>query len=124
MGEELNPNERLELDENCIFCRIANGQLGTEFVAESANAVAFNDIEPMTPVHVLVVPKQHIVGLRDLNDPQLAVELLDLIKQVATERGLLDGGYRIITNDGPEGGQSVFHLHFHVLGGRKLGRMA
>ena len=112
------------MDENCIFCRIVNGQLGTTFVAESANAVAFDDIEPSAPVHVLIVPKQHIGGLRDLNDPQLAAELLDLAKQVATERGLLEGGYRVITNDGPDGGQTVFHLHLHVLGGKRLGRMA
>ena len=112
------------LDETCIFCRIANGELGTEFVAQSENAVAFDDIEPSAPVHVLVVPKRHVSGLRDLDDPRLAAELLDLARTVASEKGLLDGGYRVVTNDGSKAGQTVFHLHFHVLGGQQLGRMA
>jgi len=112
------------LDENCIFCRIAAGELGTAFVAQSEHAVAFDDIAPAAPVHVLIVPKRHIDSLRDLDDPALAGELLSLASQVASQKGLLDGGYRVVTNDGPEAGQSVFHLHFHVLGGQKLGRMA
>lgn len=112
------------MDENCIFCRIANGELGTEFVAQSENAVAFDDIAPAAPVHVLIVPKRHIDSLRDLDDPALAGELMALASQVAGQKGLLDGGYRVVTNDGPEAGQTVFHLHFHVLGGKKLGRMA
>ncbi len=110
--------------DNCIFCRIASGELGTEFVAQSENAVAFDDIEPVTPVHVLVVPKRHVSALRDLENPLLAAELLDLARQVAEEKGLFDGGYRVVTNDGPEAGQTVFHLHLHVMGGKKLGRMA
>jgi histidine triad (HIT) family protein len=112
------------LDENCIFCRIAAGELGTEFVAQSEHAVAFDDIAPAAPVHVLIVPKRHIASLRELDDPELAGELLALASQVASQKGLLDGGYRVVTNDGPEAGQTVFHLHFHVLGGQKLGRMA
>ncbi len=112
------------MDENCIFCRIANGELGTEFVAQSENAVAFDDIEPVTPVHVLVVPKRHVSALRDLENPLLAAELLDLARQVAEDKGLFECGYRVVTNDGPEAGQTVFHLHLHVMGGKKLGRMA
>ncbi len=111
------------MEENCMFCRIAAGELGTEFVAQSEHAVAFDDIAPSAPVHVLVVPKRHIESLRDLDDPALAGELLKLASQVAKEKGLLDGGYRVVTNDGPEAGQTVFHLHFHVLGGQQLGRM-
>jgi histidine triad (HIT) family protein len=112
------------LDENCIFRKIASGELGTEFVAQSEHAVAFDDIAPAAPVHVLIVPKRHIDSLRNLDDPNLAGELLSLASQVAEQKGLLDGGYRVVTNDGPEAGQTVFHLHFHVLGGQKLGRMA
>ena len=112
------------MDDNCIFCRIAAGELGTEFVAQSEHAVAFDDIAPAAPVHVLIVPKRHIASLRDLDDPALAGELLALASQVASQKGLLDGGYRVVTNDGSEAGQTVFHLHFHVLGGQKLGRMA
>jgi histidine triad (HIT) family protein len=112
------------LDENCIFCKIASGELGTEFVAQSEHAVAFDDIAPAAPVHVLIVPKRHIDSLRDLDDPNLAGELLSLASQVAEQKDLLNDGYRVVTNDGPEAGQTVFHLHFHVLGGQKLGRMA
>ncbi len=111
------------MDENCIFCRIANGELGTEFVAQSEHAVAFDDIEPSAPVHVLVVPKRHISALRDLENPIVAAELLDLARRVADEKGLLECGYRVVTNDGAEAGQTVFHLHFHVMGGKKLGTM-
>lgn len=112
------------MNEDCIFCRIAAGELGTEFVAQSDNAVAFDDIAPLAPVHVLIVPKRHLSALRDLDDPALAGELLALASKVAEEKGLLDSGYRVVTNDGAEAGQSVFHLHFHLLGGQKLGRMA
>jgi histidine triad (HIT) family protein len=112
------------MEENCIFCRIANGELGTEFVAESDLAVAFDDVAPAAPTHILIVPKRHLGGLRDLDDPRLAADILAMARQVAADRGLLDGGYRVVTNDGSEAGQTVFHLHFHVLGGHRLGRMA
>ncbi len=111
------------MDESCIFCRIANGKMGTEFVAQSEHAVAFDDIEPAAPVHVLVVPKRHVSSLRELDNPVVAAELLSLASQVANERGLFEGGYRVVINDGKEAGQTVFHLHVHVLGGQRLGRM-
>jgi histidine triad (HIT) family protein len=111
------------VDNNCIFCRIANGEMGTKFIAQSENVVAFDDIAPAAPVHVLVVPKRHVSGLRDLDDSMLAAEMLELARTIAAERGLLDSGYRVVTNDGSGAGQTVFHLHFHVLGGQKLGRM-
>lgn len=112
------------MDENCIFCRIANGELGTEFIASSENAVAFDDIAPSAPVHALVIPKRHISSLQELDDPLLAAELLTLVQRVAEVKGLVDSGYRVVTNNGEKAGQTVFHLHFHVLGGQKLGRMA
>ena len=111
------------MDEECIFCRIANGELGTEFVVQSEHAVVFDDIAPSAPVHMLVVPKRHVSSLRELNDPALASELLALASSAAEARGLYDTGYRVITNDGEVAGQTVFHLHFHVLGGHRLGRM-
>jgi histidine triad (HIT) family protein len=106
----------------CIFCRIADGAFGTEFVAENEHAVAFRDIQPQAPSHVLVVPRRHVSGLRDLEpeDGDMTVGVLQLAREVARREGLLEGGYRVITNDGPDAGQTVFHLHFHVLGGRKL----
>lgn len=108
----------------CIFCRIARGDFGTEFVAESEHAVAFRDISPQAPTHVLVVPRRHIAGLQDLTpaDAALAGELLQLANEVAQREGLA-GGYRVLTNVGPDAGQTVDHLHFHVLGGRQLGAL-
>ena len=111
------------MQESCIFCRIVSGEFGTEFVVESDRVVAFDDIEPLAPVHVLVVPRQHVDALRDLDDPEVASEILAVARQVAEQRGLLETGYRLVTNDGEGAGQSVFHLHFHVIGGRDLGRM-
>lgn len=107
---------------DCIFCRIASGALGVEFVAENERAVAFRDAQPQAPTHVLVVPRRHVPALRDLgpDDAALIADLLLLAGEVARVEGLLDGGYRVLTNDGPDAGQSVFHLHVHVLGGRPL----
>ena len=111
------------MDENCIFCRIANGEMVTEFVAQSEHAVVFDDIAPSAPVHMLIVPKKHISSLRELDDPVVAADLLALATRAAEERGLYDTGYRVVTNDGETAGQTVFHLHFHVLGGQRLGSM-
>ena len=111
------------MNETCLFCRIANGELGTEFVATSEHAVAFEDIAPIAPVHLLVVPKQHVRSLRELENPVVAADLLSLASRVAKERGLYDLGYRVVTNDGEIAGQTVHHLHFHVLGGQRLGGM-
>jgi len=107
---------------DCIFCKIASGQLGTPFVAESEQAVAFRDLDPKAPTHVLVVPRKHLGSLQDLENenPEAALDLLRLCTEVARREGLLESGYRVLTNDGPDAGQSVFHLHFHVLGGHPL----
>lgn len=108
--------------DECIFCKIARGDFGTEFVAESANAVAFRDIEPKAPVHILVVPKRHVRSLQALvpADPALAGELLTLAAEVARSQGIAGSGFRVLTSDGEDAGQTVFHLHFHVLGGQRL----
>jgi len=106
----------------CIFCKIIRGDFGTQFVAESGRAVAFRDIQPQAPTHLLVAPREHVPALRDLgpDDPSLAGELLGLAAEVARREGLHEGGYRVVINDGPDAGQTVFHLHLHVLGGKKL----
>ncbi len=108
--------------DDCIFCKIVGGAFGTEFVAENDLAVAFRDIQPQAPVHVLIVPRRHIPALRDLepDDAEVAASLLALAAQVAAAEGLHTGGYRVLTNDGPDAGQTVPHLHFHVLGGREM----
>ncbi len=112
----------IEFDESCVFCRVIRGDFGTTFVAESAHGVAFRDIEPKAPVHVLVVPRQHIASLDAFSesDDSIAADLLRLATRVAAQEGIVESGYRVLTNNGADAGQTVFHLHFHVLGGRPL----
>lgn len=110
------------MSDECIFCRIARGDLGTSFVAESEHNVAFRDLAPQAPTHVLVVPRQHVAALQDAVPDHVDVlaDALTLAAVVARQEGLLESGYRVVTNDGPDAGQTVHHLHFHVLGGSKL----
>ncbi|MEO7043605.1 MAG: histidine triad nucleotide-binding protein [Gemmatimonadaceae bacterium] len=105
--------------ENCIFCRIVRGDIPADIVATSAEAVAFRDLDPKAPVHVLVIPKKHIGSLDDSPDPAVLGEVLALATTVARTEGL-GGGYRVVFNTGPDGGQTVGHLHAHVLGGRHM----
>jgi histidine triad (HIT) family protein len=109
------------IDENCIFCKIARGDFGTEFVAQNERCAAFRDIDPKAPVHVLVIPKTHIASVSDLDDAEIAGDLLTLCAEVARISGVAESGYRILSNIGPDAGQSVHHVHFHVVGGRKMG---
>jgi len=107
----------------CIFCRIASGEAGADLVAESESMVAFRDLNPQAPVHVLIVPKTHVSALRDLDWETLndvGAELLAMATRVARQEGLFAGGYRVVINDGPDAGQTVFHLHAHLLGGAPL----
>ncbi|MFN8664628.1 MAG: histidine triad nucleotide-binding protein [Thermomicrobiales bacterium] len=110
------------MTEDCIFCRIARGELGTPFVAESEHNVAFRDLAPQAPIHVLVVPRRHMTALQDAvpGHADVVADALTLATEVARQAGLLESGYRVITNDGPDAGQTVPHLHFHVLGGATL----
>jgi histidine triad (HIT) family protein len=101
---------------DCLFCSIANGD-GSKLVWQDDAVAAFDDINPKAPVHILVVPKQHLSNLDDLSDADLAGRLLLAVRSVAHEAGL-KGGYRIKVNNGKSVGQVVDHLHFHVLGGR------
>jgi histidine triad (HIT) family protein len=105
----------------CLFCRIASGELESNVVYESAGVLAFRDINPAAPTHVLVVPKRHIASARDLSraNGELLSEMFEVIARIAADEGL-DGGYRVVTNVGPDAGQSVDHLHIHVLGGRHM----
>ena len=114
-----------ERDADCIFCKIAAGELDTALVLQSERVVAFDDISPQAPVHILVVPKRHLVSVRDLGaDDGLWHEMVDVANRAAAKRGIADSGYRLVTNAGPDSGQEVPHLHVHLLGGRKLGRLA
>jgi histidine triad (HIT) family protein len=107
---------------SCIFCQIAAGQIPSEFIYEDDEFVAFNDIHPQTPVHVLIVPKKHIVSIADLADKDVPLvgRMMAVAKQVAENTGVAEKGYRLVINTGSDGGQVVMHLHMHLLGGRKM----
>ena len=107
---------------DCLFCKIVAGEIPAKIARRSNEAVAFHDIDPRAPVHVLVIPTRHLPAVRDAGagDAALLGRLLSFAADVARELGLDARGYRIVTNTGPDAGQSVDHLHFHVLGGRKL----
>ncbi len=107
----------------CLFCKMANGQIKPDIVYENEAVLAFKDINPQAPVHVLVIPKKHIATLNDLepNHEVLIGELYLTAKKVARQLGIADGGYRTVINCNADAGQTVFHLHLHVLGGRQLG---
>jgi len=110
---------------DCIFCGIAAGETGAEMIAESDHAVAFRDRDATAPTHVLVIPRKHIASVDDMSRdaPHLATELLRLCAEVARVENVVDSGYRVVTNVGDDAGQSIYHVHFHVLGGRKLREM-
>ncbi len=107
---------------DCLFCKIVSGDIPGDIVYQDDEIVAFNDINPQAPVHVLVIPRKHIATHNDLteNDTQLIGSLLVRIKSMAQNIQVLNKGYRIVTNCGSESGQSVFHVHFHLLGGRPM----
>jgi histidine triad (HIT) family protein len=112
-------------DPTCLFCRIVAGEVPSTTVLETDRVLAFRDIAPQAPTHVVVVPKTHYVDTADLatRDPAYLGEVMKAATDVATQEGL-SGGYRILTNTGPDSGQTVFHVHVHVLGGRNLGALA
>jgi histidine triad (HIT) family protein len=108
---------------DCLFCKVVSGEIPAKIVKRAEDALAFRDIDPRAPVHVLVIPTRHVAAVRDARDAKaekLLGRLLAFAAQVASEQGLDADGYRIVTNTGRNAGQSVDHLHFHVLGGRKL----
>ncbi len=104
---------------DCLFCRIVNGEIPSRRVFEDDAIVAFADVAPQAPTHVLVVPRRHVASLDDLHDPALAGRLLTVAADLASTLGL-GGGYRVVVNTGPDGGQTVSHLHLHILGGRQM----
>lgn len=109
--------------DNCIFCKIINKEIPSTIVYEDNRVFAFNDINPEAPVHVLIVPKKHIPGVNDIS-PDDSTYLIDIhmaAKKIAEKLGIDKSGYRLINNCGPDAGQTVFHLHYHLVGGRKLG---
>ena len=108
---------------NCIFCKIVNKEVPSEIIYEDDEIISFKDINPVTPVHVLVIPKKHIEKITDLkkDDELLIGKIYAVINEVAKKLGIAEEGFRVIVNCGENGGQEVNHIHFHVLGGKKLG---
>lgn len=108
--------------DNCLFCKIAARKIPAEIVYEDEHTLAFNDINPQAPTHILIIPKIHISGLIDLNDENIEImmHVSKTAKKLAEQEGLSNKGYRWVINSGVDGGQTVFHLHLHLLGGRSL----
>lgn len=107
---------------SCLFCKIVAGEIPAKRVYEDEIVVAFEDINPQAPVHVLVIPKRHVATLNDLqaSDDQLVGTLVRRAAAIANERGLAAGGYRTVFNCNSDAGQTVFHIHLHLLGGRRM----
>lgn len=105
---------------DCLFCKMVAGEIKPDVVYENEFVLAFRDINPQAPVHVLVIPKRHIETVDDLKDATLAGELLVSARNVAETEGLSENGYRVAINCKSNGGQDIYHLHLHVLGGRKM----
>ena len=108
---------------NCLFCKILDGEIPAELIYESETAVAFRDINPQAPTHALVIPRKHISTINDIEQDDQAIigSLYTAAREIATTDGIADDGYRAVMNCNEGAGQSVFHIHLHVLGGRRMG---
>ena len=108
---------------DCIFCKIIKKEIPSNVVYEDSEILAFRDINPAAPVHILVIPKKHIISVADIkNEDELLIgKIYTVINKIAQDEGINQNGFRVITNCGEDGGQEVKHLHFHILGGKKLG---
>ncbi len=107
---------------DCIFCKIVNKEIAADLVYEGENIVAFNDINPQAPIHILLIPKNHYASLNDIPEGKKAVLSSILLKarQIAEEKGFAQNGYRIVLNTARDSGQDVYHIHFHLLAGRQM----
>lgn len=114
-----------EYVEDCIFCKIANKEIPVEVVYETETLLAFPDIDPKAPVHILIIPKGHIDASKPLSLEESSVicGVVPAAQEIAATKGILEKGYRLVTNNGPDSGQEVEHMHFHLLGGRRLESM-
>lgn len=109
--------------EDCLFCKIINGDVPSEKIYETEDVLVFKDIHPVAPVHVLVVPKIHIKNMNEITkqNSEIIAHIYEVISEVANNLGISENGYRVICNCGEDGGQVVHHLHYHLLGGKHLG---
>jgi len=111
------------MSDDCLFCKILNGDIPADVIYEADSAIAFRDINPQAPTHVLIIPRKHISTINDLDadDRETVGELFLAAKEIASREGLSEPGYRVVMNCNEGAGQSVFHIHLHLLGGRGLG---
>jgi histidine triad (HIT) family protein len=105
---------------DCLFCRIVRKEIPATIVAENGQCLAFRDINPQAPVHVLVIPREHVSSLNELKNPGLIGDMYDFAVQLARSEGLAERGYRTVINTNADAGQTVFHVHLHLLGGRRM----
>lgn len=107
---------------DCLFCKIIKKEIPANIVFEDDNTVAFRDINPVAPTHILVIPKSHVSGLNDINNTnsEIMSQLTETANKVCEQEKIINNGFRFVINSGENGGQTVFHLHLHILGGRKL----
>ena len=109
--------------DKCLFCKIVRNEISADVVYEDDTVIAFRDITPQAPVHVLIIPRKHVSTLNDLDDKAVAGYLLMTAKKLAKELGIDESGYRLVMNCNKQGGQTVFHIHMHILGGQQLGHL-
>jgi len=107
---------------NCLFCRIAAGEIPANKVLDTPDLLAFRDINPVAPTHILIIPRRHIASVAELSpmDGELVGKMFQAAKDLAASEGVTEGGFRTVFNSGPDAGQTVFHLHLHLLGGRSF----
>lgn len=106
---------------DCIFCKIANKEINSNLVYEDESVVAFRDLNPQAPQHILIVPKKHVANITELDDKEIAAHIFtEVVPKIAKEVGVAESGFRLVINTGEEGGQTVNHLHIHLIGGRKM----
>jgi histidine triad (HIT) family protein len=110
------------MNDDCLFCKIVAGEVSSEKVYEDQRVTAFRDINPVAPTHILIVPNKHIASVNELSadDEALVGHLFTTAKDLAEREGIAESGYRLIINTGPDGGQEVYHLHLHLIGGHKM----
>ena len=120
MAKANQPPAKSARGDGCIFCQIARGDIPAQMVANNVDMAAFKDTNPQAPVHILVIPKKHVASLDDAMDTGLLGQLLAFAAAIARQEKVSKSGYRTVINTGKDGGQSVSHLHIHILGGRAL----
>lgn len=122
-GKTLLIGRTLLADSSCLFCRISDGEIPADVVRSTPEVVAFRDINPQAPAHILIIPRKHIPSVSELDaeDADVMGALFLMARELARDEGIEEGGYRMVVNAGADAGQTVFHIHLHLLGGREMG---